>query len=198
MELGERLCGSGWFRAQAEREAGRDALPMGERFGQVIGIVITGIVIAFFVIHQTRPTGFFTDEFGPFQAWLFYLILVLGVVPMLVRLVTSRRNEARLFEVVSMAVFFFGGLYLLLLWPFDFAHFAEPLPRALEPALDWVSDTLAKWLTGIGVVASGFFCVYTLLLYAAVRRRLPMQPKKPTEEAPQSPGGEGAEPKPPA
>jgi len=184
MDLGERSCRPSWFKAQAEREAGRDVLPMGERFGQVVGIVITGIVIAFFVIHQTRPTGFFTDEFGSFQAWLFYLILVLGVVPMLVRLVTSRRNQARLSEVVSMAVFFFGGLYLWLLWPFDFAHFAEPLPRALEPALDWVTDAIARWVMGVGVVASAVFAPYTLMLYAAVRKLLALPPQESAREGP--------------
>ena len=173
-----------WFAAQAKKESIRDALPMGERVGQVAGIVITALVLAFFYIHQTRPTHFFTDEFGPLATGVFYLVLIFGIVPMLVKLATSSRNDTRLWEGINMAVFAVGGLYLLVLWPFDFSHFAEPLPRALEPALEWVTDTIARWVIGIGVVASAVFVPYTFMLYAAVRKLLAMPPREPAKEGP--------------
>lgn len=182
MGIGERLYGSGWFAAQAKKESLRDALPSGERVGQAVGIVITVLVIAFFMVHQTRPTHFFTDEFRTLPMAVFYVVLVLGIVPMLVKLVTNRRNDGRLWEAVNMAVFAAGGLYLLMLWPFDFSHFAEPLPRALEPALEWVTDSVARWVIGIGVAASAFFAPYTFLLYAAVRSLLVAAHHAPVQE----------------
>lgn len=182
MGMRERLYGSGWFAAQAKKESLRDALPTGERIGQGVGIVINVLVIAFFVVHQTRPTHFFTDEFRTFQMVVFYVVLVLGIVPMLVRLITNRRNDGRLWEAVNMALFAAGGLYLLVLWPFDFSHFAEPLPRALEPALEWITDSIARWVIGIGVAASAFFAPYTFLLYGAVRSLLVAPHQAPVQE----------------
>ncbi len=172
MELGEKLFGSRWFKEQVEKEVKKDSLPSSERFGQLIGVVATLIVIAFFAIHQTRPTGFFTDDFRALEAALLYTVLVFGLFPMLARFITGRRNEARLLDAIDMVIFLVAGLYLLIVFPFDFSHFAEPLPRSLEFLLDWISATLAKWVIGIGIVASAFFSIYTFALHASVRKRL--------------------------
>jgi cytochrome bd-type quinol oxidase subunit 2 len=171
MAVGERLFGSKWFKEQVEKEAKKDEVSPSERIGQLFGVVVGAIVIAFFAIHQTRPTGFFTDDFGTVDAALLYALIVLGMVSSLVRFVFSRKNVARPFDVAGMAVFFVAGLYFLVAFPFDFTHFAEPFPRALEFLLDWITGTFAKWVIGIGVVASPFFSVYTFLLYVGVKKR---------------------------
>jgi len=172
MGAGERLFGSKWFKAQVDKEAAKDQISPSDRIGQAIGFLTGVILVAFFAIHETRPTGFFTEDFGRADAALLYAFIVLGMVSPLVRFVFNRKNIARPFDVVGMAYVFVVGLYFLVSFPFDFSHFAEPLPRALEPLLDWVSGTFAKWLLGLGVIASPFFSVYTLALYLGVRRRL--------------------------
>jgi hypothetical protein len=172
MELGEKLFGSKWFVSQAEKEMKRDRIPNSERFGQVVAIAGTVIVLAFFVIHQTRPTGFFTNEFGTGDSALLYVMILVGLVPALIRLLLGTRNAARPADALSLALFFVGGLYFLLTWPFDFAYFADPLPHSLEFLIDWISADLAKVLMGIGVVASPFFSVFTFLSYVVVKRRM--------------------------
>jgi len=172
MEVGERLLGSKWFKEQVEKEAAKDEVSSSELIGQLLSVVAAVIVIAFFAIHQTRPTGFFTDEFGTASAVLLYAMIVFGMVPPLIRFILRQKNLARPFDAASLALFFVGGLYFLVSFPFDFTHFAEPFPRALEFLLDWISGTLAKWVLGIGVVASPFFTAYTFLLYVGVKKRL--------------------------
>ncbi|HEX7391346.1 MAG TPA: hypothetical protein VF374_00145 [Thermoplasmata archaeon] len=172
MELGEKLFGSKWFVSQAEKEAKRDRLPYSERIGQVVAIAGTLIVLAFFVIHQTRPTGFFTDEFGTGDSTFFYVMILVGLVPAFIRLLLGTRNAARPADAFSLALFFVGGLYFLLTWPFDFAYFADPFPHSLEFLIDWVSADLGKLLIGFGVVVSPFFSVFTYLSYVAVKRRM--------------------------
>lgn len=179
MGIGERVFGSTWFKAQVEKEAGKDKIPPSEMIGQIIGVACGVIILAFFAIHQTRPTGFFKEDFSTFDSVLMYLIIVLGMISPLVRFVFGRKNVARPFDAIGMAVFFAGGLYFLIKFPFDFSYFAEPLPRVLEPLLDWVSGTFARWLLGIGVVGSSFFSVYTYLLFLAVRKRLRTETKPP-------------------
>lgn len=172
MELGEKLFGSKWFMNQIEKEAKRDSIPFSEKVGQLVAIAGTVIVLLFIAIHQTRPTGFFTDEFGSGDSVLMYVMVLVGIVPALVRFLKGSRNAARPPDALSLAVFFVGGLYFLITWPFDFAYFAAPLPHSLEFLLDWVTDDIGKLLTGIGIVASPFFSVFTFLTYLGVKKRL--------------------------
>jgi len=172
MEIGERLFGSKWFKGQVEKEAEKDEVSSPERVGQLFGFVVGVIIIAFFAIHETRPTGFFKEAFSKSDAALLYALIVLGMVSPLIRFVFGRKNIARPVDAVGMAFVFVVGLYFLLTFPFDFSHFAEPLPRAIEPLLEWISGTFARWVLGISVVASPFFSVYTFALYSGVKKRL--------------------------
>ena len=158
-----------WFSNQVEREAKREFLSGGERIGEAVSIVATVVFIAFIAIHQTRPTGFFTDDSAPA---LVYLVLVYGMVPPAMRLFLGRRNVARPLEAIGMAMFFAVGLYFLITFPFDMSRFAQPLPHNLEFLLEWISATLAKWVLAIGVIACAFFAPYTFLLYLSIRGRL--------------------------
>ena len=172
MEACERLMSSKWFSKQVEREAAKDVLPPSEWIGQLIGFVCGVILLAFFAIHETRPTGFFTEDFGSADAALLYAFIVLGMISPLVRFVFGRKNVGRPFDALGIAYVFVVGLYFLVKFPFDFSHFADPLPRALEPLLDWIPGDLARWLLGIGVVFSPFISAYNLLLYMGIKKRL--------------------------
>jgi cytochrome bd-type quinol oxidase subunit 2 len=157
----------------ADKEVKRDRLGSKERIGELVSIVGCFIVLLFFVIHDTRPTGFFTEEFGTVAAVLLYSMLAIGFLPIVTRLITGRRNHpARLFESAVMAVFFIGQLYFLAVFPFDMSHFADPFPDSLEFLIDWISPTIAKILLAIGVVGGAVFTVYNYILYLAVKERL--------------------------
>lgn len=160
------------FDVLATKEAKNDAVPRSERWGQLIPLAGAALIVAFFAIHQLKPTGFFTAEYGTTAQVLLYGALVAGAIPFVVRLVKGSKNFTRPFEIGSMAVSFVGQLYLLLVFPFNFAYFAAPLPSFLEFLLDWVPADLGKLVLGIGVVGSVVFGVYTFFVYFSVRRRL--------------------------
>ncbi|MBU1158623.1 MAG: hypothetical protein KKE24_04715 [Candidatus Thermoplasmatota archaeon] len=161
-----------WIWDRAEKEAKADVLSFPERMGQPFAIVGLLFLIAFVAIHQTRPTGFFTDEFGTVAAVLLYGQLLAGMPPVIVRFFTGRKNPGRLFEAGGMAVTFVASFYLLVVFPFNFAHFAEPLPGSLEFLIDWVSGTFARLILGFAVLMSAIFSIHNLLLYLAVKKRL--------------------------
>lgn len=163
---------SAGIRGHAAKEARTDRLPSNERWGQLIPLAGAALVASFFVIHLTRPTGFFTSEFGQLAELLLYGMLAVGVLPFIVRLVGGSKNAARPFEIVSMGVGFIGQLYYLIVFPFNFAYFAAPLPGSLEFLLDWVPAELVKWILGIGIVGSVVFSACDFLLYRAVKKRL--------------------------
>jgi len=161
-----------WLDRQIEKEAKGDVLSFPDRVGQIAAVALNLVAIAFVAIHQTRPTGFFTDEFGTLAAVLLYAILVVVMVPLFVRLFVGRKNLARLFEIGTNVVFLVAMLYLLVVFPFDFTHFAEPLPRWLEFLLEWVPALLAKWVLAIGIVIAAVMPIYTYLVYRGVKSRL--------------------------
>ncbi|OGS44454.1 MAG: hypothetical protein A3K76_03590 [Euryarchaeota archaeon RBG_13_57_23] len=173
MESDQRLHAPAWISGQAEKEAGSDKLAVNERRGQLAAVAGFLILIAFLALHHTQSTGFFTDDFGAVAAILLYGMIAYGPIPLLVRFFVGRKNDpARLLEAFGMALSFVGQLYLLVTFPFDMAHFADPLPGSLEFLLDWISPTFAKWVLGIGVVGSIIFMIYDFVLYMAVKERL--------------------------
>jgi len=172
VESREKLREPAWISSQADREARTDRISFGERMGQLVAVAGFLVVIVFVAIHQTRPTGFFTDDFGTLASVLLYGALVIGIVPLLVRFYTGRKNVARPFELIGFFPFLVGQLYFLVVFPFEFDHFADPLPRSLEFLLDWISPTLAKIVLGIGVVGSIVFMIYNSFLYLGVKDRL--------------------------
>lgn len=166
-----------WLRKAVEREVQKDSLSESERFSQLLTVPMTIIALWFFYIHQSRPTGFFTDDFGLLESILFYGIMVAGMVPALVRFVTHRKNLARPFDIAQMVFFVIAGAYLLSRFPFDFHYFADALPSYLQPALDWVTDWIAKFVLAIGLIAMTISIPWNMMLYVYVGRHLPCEPR---------------------
>lgn len=173
----EDLTRSKWLLEQADREADREYLSNGERIGEAVAIVASALMIAFFAIHQTRPTGFFLNDSAPLPI---YLVLAYGMVPPAVRMFLGRRNVARPLEAIGMLIFLVVSVYLLAEFPFDMSRFAQPLPHDLEFLLEWIPASLVKWVLGVGAIACAFFGPYTLMLFPAVKKILAEEEVEPS------------------
>jgi hypothetical protein len=165
-----------WLVKSVDREVEKDRLPMPERVGQLAVVPFTLIALWFFYEHDSRPTGFFTDGFGGLEAGLFYAIMVIGLAPPVLRFMLGRKNPARLVDIAQMAFFVVAGIYLLSRFPFDFTHFADVLPDYLQPAVDWVTDGIAKFATVVALLAMAVAIPYNWLMYVFVRQRLSIGP----------------------
>ena len=168
-----------WFRKQAEKEAKKDTLKRADRFGQVIGIAGTLIVIVFFGYHLAKPTGFFTPSFGAFEIALFFGINIIGIVPQVIRLVKGKKAPARPFDIFNSALFLVALIYFLATFPFDFSHLAVPLPASLEFLLSWVSNEIAKALMVLGIIG----LLVALLIQTVQYQYLKMVPKVASDES---------------
>ncbi len=161
-----------WFERQARKEVGRDRIPAGERGGQLIGIVIIILVALFFYYHQVNNTGFFTADFGIDDAIIFYGALLWGIVPNLIKMITGRRNFARLFEIVGTALTIFWVLWFLNSFPFEFANLAAPLPSSIQFILSWITNDIARLLFILALIGSMIGLFFQVLYYFIVRRTL--------------------------
>ncbi len=172
-----------WFRKQAEKENKKNILKKSDRIGQIIGIVGVFVVLIFFGYHLSKPTGFFTSTFGILGAILFFGVNVVGIFPQAVRLLTGRKNPARPFDILNSALFLVVLIYFVATFPFDFSHFAEPLPVSLEFLINWVSNSLASLLMVLGIIGLLIALPYQILLFKAIRELPPELKEEPSGDA---------------
>lgn len=164
--------GEGWLSGIAKARAGEDRLRISARVGEVIGVFISLIIIAFLYENQVRGVEFFAPNFGGTEQLFFYGPLVSGIVLSLARAVYGRRNGIRPFDSLNMAFLAIAAFALLAEFPFDFTHLGDMFPSQLQILFGWVSNDVGRILFFIaGLVAAASF-VYTFTLYAAVRQQM--------------------------
>ncbi len=132
----------------------------------------------FFAVHQTQSTGFFTSSFGTAEMFLLYISLAVGIITTAIRALFGRKNLARLFDVFGVCFFTFTLAWLYIVFPFNFAHFADVLPDFLKFLLQWVTNDIARTLMIIGIVVAPAMAIYNALMYVLVRRELSKQTRK--------------------
>jgi hypothetical protein len=162
----------GWFEGRVASAVSKDRLKVSERVGEFVGIIVLMMMTAFFVYHQTLPTGFFTSKFGSAEMLLFYSPAFFGFLTGGARAIVGRRNIVRRIDMVSSSVWTIACYRLLVVFPFEFEHLADPLPEALRFLLWWVSNDVGRLLLLVGGVGGALGAIYTAVLYLAVRREL--------------------------
>ena len=170
--MSENTEAKNWFARHVEAEAKKDTMPYSERVGNVVGFVVTIVVIFYFVAHQMWSTGFFTSNFGTIEAFLFYGALIYQIFPTAMKVLFGRKNFARLFEIFGAVLFAAALAWLFVIFPFDFAYFADVLPSFLRFLLQWISNDIARVIMVLGIIAAPVMLIYTAILYVFVRREL--------------------------
>jgi len=170
--LGEPKATKNWFARRVEAEAKKDTLPYSERVGNIVAVVVIILVVLYFAAHQMWSTGFFTSKFGSAEMFLFYASLLYGLVPTSIRGLVGRKNLARLFDVFGSVLFTITLVWLYVIFPFDFAYFADVLPSFLRFLLQWISNDIARVLMMLGIIVAPVMAVYTVILYVFVRKEL--------------------------
>jgi hypothetical protein len=159
-----------WFsRGKAEAEKG---IPFGERVVGIALVVLNVMMLWYFVAHQTRATGFFTPTFGKSEMVMLYGLLILGMISAGLEGVFGKRLYSRIFDV-------FGGLllaavftiWLLVLFPFDFAYFADVSPESLSFLLRWISNDIARVLMVLAIIVYLGAAAYCPIAYGFVSKR---------------------------
>jgi len=170
--LGETKATKNWFARRAEAEAKKDIIPYSERVSNIVGAVVGFLIVLYFVAHQMGSTGFFTSKFDTLEMLLFYGSLMFGPVSAALRGLFGRKNLARLFNVFGLILVAVAIAWLFVVFPFDFAYFADVLPGFLRFLLQWISNDIARVLMVLGIIVTLVMAIYTAMLYVFVRREL--------------------------
>lgn len=161
----------GW----AEKEAARDYIKRSQRGGETASLIGVVLVTAFFYAHQAWSTAFFTASFGSTGAFFLYGSILLAIIGPVTRAITGRRNLARLPESVASVFWIIASLWLLIVFPFDFAHFSDVVPEFLRFTVNWITNDIARVLIVIGTAGGMAFVGVNAVLYSKVKTLLRSQ-----------------------
>jgi hypothetical protein len=156
----------------AEKQAQKDKLKLSERGGEVVGMVIVGLVALFFYTHQAQATGFFTSSFGSLESFLLYGGILLGLAGPAVRMAVGSRNAARPPEMLTSLFWIAGSAWLLAVFPFDFSHLGDIVPEFLRFLVIWITNDIARILMILGIAGGIVSIAFNTILYAKVRALL--------------------------
>lgn len=147
----------------------KDVLTIGQRFGECISIVIMLYIFSFFAYHQAARTGFFTSKFGPMEMFFLYGPILLSLAAPITRAVLGHRNPARPFEIATNLFLAVGAYWLLVVFPFDFAHLADALPEGVRFLLAWVNNDIGKILFIIQLIVCPIVAIVATWQYFSFR-----------------------------
>ena len=115
-------------------------------------------------------TGFFTAAFGTFEMVLLYGAMLAWIVTSILML-AGRKILSR--DIDAFGGFFFAAVgiaWVLVVFPFEFALFADVLPEFLRFLMQWITDDVARVLMVLSIIVNLGVGVYSLMLRIAVRK----------------------------
>jgi hypothetical protein len=152
-----------------ERGQQNEHLKDKQRFQELISVIIGLLFLAFYVYNQVENTGFFTSKFGTSEMFAFYGSILLSFLPPLARAAIGRRNPVRPLEALSNIFFAFSTLYLLVVFPFNFAHFPDALPAFVRFMFWWLTNDIARIIFALVFLALMISAVVNIVKYLTFR-----------------------------
>jgi len=143
MEYSDEMKSNNWYgRAKLAAE---EKLKPGERIFGIIIVVFCALAILYFTAHQLLLTGFFTSKFSIIEIVFFYGFWVMWIITATLESILSQRLLSRLFDVFGGIIFAtIASLWLLIVFPFEFAYLSNVLPGPIRFLVQWISNDVAR------------------------------------------------------
>lgn len=161
------------------KQTDKETLTPAQRGGEVISVAVMLLVFSFFAAHQVTDTGFFTAKFGAMEMVCLYGPMLCSLAAPTVRAISGRRNPARPFEVVTNLFLALAALWLLVVFPFNFAHLADVLPAGMRFLLAWINNDIGRAVLILQIIVGTIWAVVTIVQFLSVRRREHATPPAP-------------------
>jgi hypothetical protein len=162
-----------WFSRRVEGQM--KELASVERSGARLAIavvVVFTLIVLYFVAHQVWSTGFFITAFGMLEMFLFYGSWVEWIAVAALE-GASRKHLSRDIDAFGGLVFVtISAVWLFVVFPFEFAYFADVLPDFLRFLVQWVSGDIARVVLILWIIVNLVSAVYYGILRVLVRKAL--------------------------
>jgi hypothetical protein len=156
---------------ESQRRTEKERLTPAQRFGEVVSLIITALILGYFWRLWTIDAGFFTSAFGPPEQFWFFGPMIASLAAPLVRILAGRRNPARPCELVTDVLMVMGAIWLLRVFPFDFSHLGDALPGNLPALLNWVPNWLGKVGLALQLVGGAIGAIAATVQFTRVSLR---------------------------
>jgi hypothetical protein len=168
--LNETEATENWFsRGKAEADKG---IPISERIVGIGIVVFTVLGVLFFVAHQTQSTGFFTATFGRLEMLMFYGHLVFWIITAGLEGIFGQRLLTRLFDTFGGIIFAaVSTAWLFVVFPFEFAYFADVLPDFLRFLVQWISNDIARMVMVLAIIGYLGAAIYAPKAYGFIGKK---------------------------
>jgi hypothetical protein len=177
--LNETKATGSWFSKRVEeqlKELANESRDLS--LAAIVFVLIFTLIVLYFAAHQIWSTGFFTAKFGTFEMFLLYGSLIEWIVVAILE-AFGRKNISRDIDAFGGIIFVtIGGVWLFVVFPFDFAYFADVLSVFLRFFLQWISNDIARVVIVIWTIFNGSAAVYYGILRVFVRKELSRKLKK--------------------
>jgi len=155
-------------RGKGEADKG---IPRNERLVG-IGFFFGGsiLMILYLSAHQMWSTGFFTEAFGTTEMIMLYGSWISWIITSGLEGVLGQRLLSRLFDTFGGIIFIaVATVWLTVVFPFNFAYFADVLPEGLRFLLQWISNDIARVLMVLFAIAMAIASIYAPVSYKFIR-----------------------------
>jgi len=154
-----------------------DKLSVDDRVISVVVIMFFPLIVFYFVAHQMFSTGFFTATFGTLEMVLLYgtpIYWIFTCAVLLLELKDLSRDIDSFGGLMFAAV---GFAWLFVVFPFDFAYFADVLPDTLRFLVQWISNDIARIVLVLGFIVHLFLTIFSGVQRLMVRKELALRKK---------------------
>ncbi|MFX0066011.1 MAG: hypothetical protein ACFFC7_27915 [Candidatus Hermodarchaeota archaeon] len=152
-----------WFSKTVEEDLS-DEIASDDRVASVVIIVVCVLIGLYFVAHQLWSTGFFTATFGFLEMLLLYGTLIYWIVTSSLILLGLKNPSRDLDSFGGLFFATFSIAWLFLVFPFEFAYFADVLPAFIRFLVQWISNDIARVLLVLLFILHLVFAVISLIL----------------------------------
>jgi len=128
------------------------------------------IILLYLFAHQLLSTGFFIANFDVLTMVFLYGSLIEWIVVAVLESV-GHKNISRDIDAFGGIIFVvIGGLWLFVVFPFEFTYFANVLPESIRLLLQWISNDVARVILVLWIVVNAIAAVYYGTLRVSVRK----------------------------
>jgi hypothetical protein len=152
-------------------KADQEVLTPLQRLLELLFIVPLLILFGFFAAHQAIHTGFMTERFGTLEMVCLYGPILVAMLAPFVRALTGRRNPARPFDAAMALSLMAGSGWLLIAFPFDFAHLMDVFPEGVRFLLAWMTNDVGRVVLLLQVFLGPLSGGIAIWKYLSLRRQ---------------------------
>jgi hypothetical protein len=138
------------------------------------------LTAAFLAAHQVWATGFFLPSFGLVEQVLLYSsILFSALATANILILNIREDKSIMLQMVGAVLWMVTTIWLYMIFPFNFSHFADVMPTSIQFLVTWLTDDIARIIWILMIIGTTVFIPVLALQLSGARLRIHAQ-KKPS------------------